>query len=123
MEVWKPSINPWVMIIPVILAVFMFALDETVSNVALTYIAGSFSVSQNESIWVVTSYLIASGIIIPTVDFFSKFMGRKNFFIFCILIFTISSFFCAVSNSMGMLVIARFFKGWEEEVFYLFLKL
>ena len=111
MEVWKPSINPWVMIIPVILAVFMFALDETVSNVALTYIAGSFSVSQNESIWVVTSYLIASGIIIPTVDFFSKFMGRKNFFIFCILIFTISSFFCAVSNSMGMLVIARFFQG------------
>lgn len=110
-EVWKPSVNPWVMIIPVILAVFMFALDETVSNVALTYIAGSFSVSQNESIWVVTSYLIASGIIIPTVDFFSKFMGRKNFFMICILVFTVSSFFCAVSNSMGMLVIARFFQG------------
>lgn len=46
-ETWKPSVNPWIMIIPVILAVFMFALDETVSNVALTYIAGSFSVSQN----------------------------------------------------------------------------
>ena len=88
-QTWTPSINPWVMIIPVVLAVFMFALDETVSNVALTYIAGSFSVSQNESIWVVTSYLIASGIIIPTVDFFSKRMGRKNFFMLCILIFTI----------------------------------
>ena len=110
-EVWKPSVNPWIMIIPVIISVFMFALDETVSNVSLTYIAGSFSVSQNESIWVVTSYLIASGIIIPTVDFFSKLMGRKNFFMLCVLIFTASSFFCAVSNSMGMLVIARFFQG------------
>ena len=110
-EVWRPKINPWVMIIPVIIAVFMFALDETVSNVALTYIAGSFSVSQNESIWVVTSYLIASGIIIPTVDFFSKLMGRKNFFIICILVFTISSFACAISTSMGMLVVARFFQG------------
>jgi len=110
-QVWTPSINPWVMIIPVVMAVFMFALDETVSNVALTYIAGSFSVSQNESIWVVTSYLIASGIIIPTVDFFSKRMGRKNFFMLCILVFTVASFFCAVSNSMLMIVISRFFQG------------
>lgn len=110
-EVWKPSINPWIMIIPVILSVFMFALDETVSNVALVYIAGSFSVSHTESIWVVTSYLIASGIIIPTVGFFSKLIGRKNFFIMCILLFTVSSFFCAISNSIVMLVIARFFQG------------
>lgn len=58
-EVWALSVNPWLMIVPVILAVFMFALDETISNVALTYIAGSFSVSHNESIWIVTSYLIA----------------------------------------------------------------
>lgn len=90
-EVWQPSVNPWLMIVPVIISVFMFALDETVSNVALMYIAGSFSASQNESTWIVTSYLIASGIIIPTVDFFCKLLGRKNYFMLCILVFTLSS--------------------------------
>ncbi|MCD7880062.1 MAG: DHA2 family efflux MFS transporter permease subunit [Candidatus Gastranaerophilales bacterium] len=108
---WQPSINPWLMIVPVILAVFMFALDETISNVALTYIAGSFSISQNESIWIVTSYLIASGIIIPTVDFFCKLMGRKKFFILCLIVFTVASFMCGISRSMGMIVIARFIQG------------
>ncbi len=108
---WQPSINPWLMIVPVIMAVFMFALDETISNVALTYIAGSFSISQNESIWIVTSYLIASGIIIPVVDFLSKLMGRKKFFTLCILVFTVSSFFCGISNSMGMIVVSRFIQG------------
>lgn len=111
MEQWKPSINPWLMIIPVILAVFMFALDETVSNVSLMYIAGSFSVSQNESIWIVTSYLIASGIIIPSVDFFCKLLGRKKFFMICILVFTVASFMCGISRSMGMIVLARFIQG------------
>lgn len=108
---WQPSISPWLMIVPVIMAVFMFALDETVSNVALMYIAGSFSVSQNESIWIVTSYLIASGIIIPSVDFFCRLCGRKTFFMICILVFTISSFMCGISQSMGMIVISRFIQG------------
>lgn len=110
-ERWQPSINPWLMIVPVIMAVFMFALDETISNVALTYIAGSFSVSQNESIWIVTSYLIASGIIIPSVDFLCKLMGRKKFFTLCIIVFTVSSFMCGISQSMGMIVISRFIQG------------
>lgn len=110
-ERWQPSINPWLMIVPVIMAVFMFALDETVSNVALTYIAGSFSVSQNESIWIVTSYLIASGIIIPSVDFFCRLIGRKQFFMLCLIVFTVASFMCGISRSMGMIVISRFIQG------------
>jgi len=110
-DVWRPSINPWLMIVPVIMAVFMFALDETVSNVALMYIAGSFSVSQNESIWIVTSYLIASGIVIPSVDFFCRLCGRKNFFIICILVFTTASFLCGLAQSMGMIVVSRFIQG------------
>ena len=89
----------------------MFVLDETISNVALTYIAGSMSVSLNESTWVLTSYLIASGIAIPLVNSASKVFGRKNYFMICLIIFTISSFLCAVSNSMIMIVIARFIQG------------
>ncbi len=108
---WQPTINPWLMITPVMLAIFMFVLDETISNVALTYIAGSMSVSLNESTWVLTSYLIASGIAIPLVNSASKVFGRKNYFMICLIIFTISSFLCAVSNSMIMIVIARFIQG------------
>ena len=77
---WKPSGNPWLMILPVMLATFMYALDETVANVALPNIAGSYSVSRQESIWVLTSYLMASSIVIPMIDFFCKFIGRKYFF-------------------------------------------
>lgn len=110
-QMWQPTINPWLMVLPVIMSVFMFCLDETVSNVALIYIAGSFSVSQNEAIWIVTSYLIASGIIIPSVDFFCRLCGRKNFFMICILLFTTASFFCGISQSMGMIVISRFIQG------------
>lgn len=110
-EEWHPSINPWLMITPVMLAIFMFVLDETISNVALTYIAGSMSVSLNESTWVLTSYLIASGIAIPLVASASKLFGRKNYFMICTIVFTISSFMCAISHSMIEIVLARFLQG------------
>lgn len=110
-EEWKPKTNPWLIILPVMLATFMYALDETVANVALPHIAGSYSVSNQESIWVLTSYLMASSIVIPMIDFFCKFFGRKNFFMFGVFIFTIASFLCGISNSIGMIVIARAMQG------------
>jgi DHA2 family multidrug resistance protein len=110
-EEWKPSVNPWLMILPVMTATFMYALDETVANVALPHIAGSFSVSSQESIWVLTSYLMASSIVIPMIDFFCKFIGRKNFFMLSVFIFTVASFMCGVANSIGMIVIARALQG------------
>ena len=108
---WKPSRSPWLLILPVMLATFMYALDETVANVALPHIAGTYSVSNQESIWVLTSYLMASSIVIPMIDFFCKFIGRKNFFMLGVLIFTIASFMCGVANSIGMIVIARALQG------------
>lgn len=110
-DLWKPKINPWLTMIPVMLSVFMFALDETISNVALPYMAGSFSVSHNESTWIITSYLVASGVIIPAVDFFCKLLGRKTYFMISVTIFTIASVLCGLSNSMGMILIARILQG------------
>ena len=110
-EEWKFKINPWITMIPVMLSIFMFALDETISNVALPYMAGTFSISHNESTWIITSYLVASGVIIPTVDFFSRLIGRKQYYILSIIIFTISSIFCGLANSMGMMLIARIIQG------------
>lgn len=108
---WRPTKNPWLVSIPLMASVFMYALDETISNVALPYMAGSFSCSHNEATWVITFYLIASGIIIPAVDFLCKLFGRKNFFMLSIIIFTLSSFLCGVANSLITMVLARFLQG------------
>lgn len=110
MEEWKPK-NPWFLLIPTMLAAFMFALDQTIANIALPHMAGTFSVSSQESIWVLTSYLIASCLTIPMLDWLSKLCGRKNIFMACVALFTISSFLCGISNSMLMMVISRFMQG------------
>lgn len=110
-EVWQPKNNPWLIALPTIFAAFMFVLDETIANVALPHMAGTFSVSREESTWILTSYLVASGIAITAVDWFSKLMGRKNFFIFSVILFTVSSVLCGLSNSIGMMILARIAQG------------
>ena len=103
--------NPWLSSLPVLLSVFIFVLDGTIANVALPHMAGSFSATRDESIWILTSYLIASGIVIPTVDWFSKLLGRKNFYIISVLVFTIASLLCGMATSLGAMVAARILQG------------
>ena len=110
-QAWQPKNNPWLIALPTIFAAFMFVLDETIANVALPHMAGTFSVSREESTWILTSYLVASGIAITAVDWFSKLMGRKNFFIFSVILFTASSVLCGISNSIGMMIFARILQG------------
>ena len=105
------NINPWLACMPTIAAAFMFVLDETIANVALPHMAGSFSVSREESMWILTSYLIASGIVIPMVGWFSKVMGRKNFFLLSILIFTVASAMCGLAQNMETMIFARILQG------------
>lgn len=108
---WKPTINPWIMVIPVMIAVFIYVLDGTIGNVALPHMAGSFSATRDESMWILTSYLIAAGIVIPAVDFFSKLCGRKNFFIISILTFTIASMLCGMAKNIEFMIFARVLQG------------
>lgn len=110
-EEWKPKFNPWIVSIPIIGAAFMFVLDETIANVALLHMAGSYSASREEALWILTSYLIASGIIIPAVDWFCKLMGRKTFFMFSVLLFICSSFLCGISTSLEMMIFSRIMQG------------
>ena len=105
------NINPWLACLPTMTAAFMFVLDATIANVALPHMAGSFSVSRDESMWILTSYLIASGIVIPMVDWFSKVMGRKTFFIASIIMFTIASLLCGMAQTMGQMVAFRILQG------------
>lgn len=107
----KNSINPWLACMPTMASAFMFVLDETIANVALPHMAGSFSVSREESMWILTSYLIASGIVIPMVGWFSKVMGRKNFFMFSIILFTLASALCGLAPNMETMIFARILQG------------
>lgn len=110
-EEWQPSVNPWLVTIAVMSATFIFVLDSTIANVALPQMAGSFSSSNDEAMWILTSYLIASGIVLPSVDWFSKVFGRKLFFIGCIGIFTAASLLCGLSNSMESMIFSRILQG------------
>ncbi len=103
--------HPWISCIPILLAVFIYVMDGTIANVALPHMAGSFSATRDESIWILTSYLIASGIVIPSVGYFSKLFGRKNFFVISILMFTFASLLCGMAKSLGQMVIFRVLQG------------
>ena len=105
------SINPWVIAITVTLATFMEVLDTSIANVALPHIAGNLSVSQDESTWVLTSYLVSNAIILPLSGWLSSVVGRKRFYMTCVAIFTLSSFLCGFATSLGMLVVFRILQG------------
>lgn len=110
-ENFNSSINPWIIAVAVMLATFMEVLDTTVANVALPSIAGCFSASHEESTWALTSYLVSNAIILPATAWLSSMFGRKNFFIGCIIIFTITSFLCGIAGSLNMLIIMRILQG------------
>ncbi len=108
---WRPRFNPWLIAIPVMLATFMVILDTSIVVVALPYIAGNLGATQDESTWVLTSYLVANAIILPASAWLSSFFGRKNFLIACTIVFTVASATCGLAVSMSMLVLARVLQG------------
>ena len=110
-EAAPTPINPIWVSIAVSLAAFMEVLDTTIANVALTHIAGSLGASSEESTWVLTSYLVSNGIVLPLSGWLSGLMGRKNFFIICIIGFTFTSFMCGIATSLSMLIIFRLLQG------------
>ncbi|HKT88564.1 MAG TPA: DHA2 family efflux MFS transporter permease subunit, partial [Candidatus Sulfotelmatobacter sp.] len=105
------GINPWLIAVAVMLATFMEVLDTSIAAVALPYIAGSLSATNDEATWVLTSYLVANAIVLPASTWFSLRFGRKRFLIACIIIFTVSSFMCGAATSLGMILIARAVQG------------
>src|SRR5271167_1838269 len=105
------GVNPWLIAASVMLATFMEVLDTAIASVALPYIAGSLSASNDEATWVLTSYLVANAIILPASNWFSLRFGRKRFLLTCIVIFTISSFACGSATSLGMILLARAVQG------------
>jgi MFS transporter, DHA2 family, multidrug resistance protein len=108
---WKPRYNPWIVALTVTLATFMEVLDTSIANVALPHIAGGLSASQDESTWVLTSYLVSNAVILPISAWLSVLVGRKKFYMTCVCLFTISSFLCGLAPTLGMLVLFRVMQG------------
>jgi len=110
-EPWRPSHNPWLIAMAVGLAAFMEILDTAITIVALPHIAGNLGANLSEANWVMTSYLVANAIVLPISGFLATSIGRKKFLLICIIGFTLSSLFCGLSISLGMLLTSRVLQG------------
>jgi DHA2 family multidrug resistance protein len=108
---WAPKTNPWLIAATVALAAFMEVLDTSIANVALPHISGNLGASTDQGTWVLTSYLVSNAIVLPLGAWASSVMGRRNFFLFCIVIFTVSSFLCGAALSLPMLLVFRVMQG------------
>lgn len=109
--VWRPAANPWLIAVTVSLAAFMEVLDTAIANVALPHIAGNLGASNDQSTWVLTSYLVANAIVLPITGWLVSLFGRKRFFMTCMAIFTVSSLFCGIAPSLGFLLLFRVLQG------------
>jgi DHA2 family multidrug resistance protein len=110
-DVWKPRYNPWLIAVVVALAAFMEVLDTSIANVALPYMAGNLGASNDQSTWVLTSYLVSNAIILPISGWLASTLGRKRFFMSCLTVFTISSLLCGMAPSLSLLLFFRVLQG------------
>src|ERR1700739_2099142 len=108
---WRPRGNPLIIAATVAMAAFMEVLDTSIANVALPHIAGSLGASQDESTWVLTAYLVSNAVVLPMGGWAASIIGRKRFFMSCIVIFTIASFLCGIAPSLPLLLIFRVIQG------------
>jgi MFS transporter, DHA2 family, multidrug resistance protein len=110
-DIWRPKFNPWLIAGVVSLAAFMEVLDTSIANVALPYMAGSLGASNDQSTWVLTSYLVSNAIILPMTGWLAGAVGRKRFFMICLGVFTVSSLLCGFAPSLGFLLLFRVLQG------------
>jgi DHA2 family multidrug resistance protein len=92
-------------------ATIMQALDTTIANVALPYMQGSLSASQDQINWVLTSYIVAAAIMTAPVGWIANRFGRKRIFIICSAGFTIASVMCGLAQDINQMVLFRLLQG------------
>jgi hypothetical protein len=108
----RPAVNPWIIAIAVTLATFMEVLDTSIANVALPHIAGSLSAGQDESTWVLTSYLVSNAIVLPLSGWLSSIFGRKRF-TWAVSLCSRSARLCGFAPNLPMLIISASCRGAE----------
>jgi DHA2 family multidrug resistance protein len=107
----RRAVNPWLVAVAVVIPTFMEVLDTTIANVALRYIAGGLSAPNTDSEWVITSYLAANAIILPISGWLARRLGRRNYFLLSIAVFTLASALCGMAGSLGALIACRVLQG------------
>jgi DHA2 family multidrug resistance protein len=110
-EVRAAVINPWVVALTVTLATFMELLDTSIANVSLPYIAGGLGRSFDEVTWILTTYLVANAVVLPMSAWLSRVFGRKNYYMACVALFTITSFFCGIAPTLEIMLLSRVLQG------------
>ncbi|MDP9173838.1 MAG: DHA2 family efflux MFS transporter permease subunit [Planctomycetota bacterium] len=103
--------NPWIVALVVTLATFMEVLDTSIANLSLGHIGGSLSATQEESTWVLTSYLVSNAIVLPLSGWLTSLMGRKRFNMVCVGLFTLASALCGMATTLPMLIFFRVLQG------------
>jgi len=103
--------NPWLIAAVISIATFMEVLDTSIANVALSHIAGALGANADQSTWVLTSYLVASAVILPASAWLSGVLGRKRFYLLCVTLFTASSFLCGIAPNLESLIAFRVLQG------------
>jgi DHA2 family multidrug resistance protein len=107
----RTDVNPWLVAAVVIIPTFMEVLDTTIAVVALRYIAGGLSATVDDGEWVITSYLAANAVILPISGWLSARLGRRNYFLLSIAVFTLASGLCGMAASLGQLIVFRVLQG------------
>jgi len=108
---WTGGHNPWIIALVVSMATFMEVLDTSIANVSLPHIAGDLSVTQDQSTWVLTSYLISNAVVLPISGWMATRIGRKRFYMISVALFVASSFLCGIAPTLGSLVFFRILQG------------
>lgn len=106
----KP-VSKWLITAAVMLPTMMEIIDTSVANVALPHMAGTFSATEDEITWVLTSYLVSNAVVLPMTGWLGGMFGRKRFLITCITLFTFSSLLCGAAPTLGLLVFFRILQG------------
>ena len=107
----RRSVNPWLIAFAVVIPTFMEVLDTTIANVSLRYIAGGLSAANVDSEWVITTYLAANAIVLPISGWLALRLGRRNYFLLSIAVFTLASALCGMAGSLGFIIAARALQG------------
>lgn len=107
----RGEIVRWMMLIGVSVAALMEVIDTSITNVALPHIQGNLGATTSEAAWVVTAYSIANVITMPLAVMLGEMFGKKSYFVFSVIGFTIASIACGMSSTLLVLVVARVVQG------------
>ena len=111
LPVARKAVNPWLVAMVVVIPAFMEVLDTTVANVSLRYIAGGLSAAVIDAEWVITSYLAANAVVVPISGWLSVRLGRRNYFLLSIAVFTVASGLCGMATSLWQIILFRALQG------------